>query len=357
MMKNIHTNKKGVALLTVVLFFLVMVILLGGLLFATVNNLKNTQTAQKHTSVYYAAESGINLQLAKFMNLFETAKANNWSISNLENQIIALRNSVNSTDGLVTMKDNLGKPTSTMVTMSGPHSDLNHPNYTFYRIQSIGTVGGVQRTLSTSIGYEYALGSGPLLPIAGAIVVNRGIDVQNGSVVGSIATNLAGGSTISMRRVNCNLIPQFTVPTLGTSPCPTKEVKMEENKHIVFSDIVLPQYPTNAELLSKYTQVTLVSNTITLPDPGTKVGYYISNISPTNTLTIDLGNWMDPLDYVVLRVTGTMSFTRRINVIGTGRVMLLMDHNSGITISGSINPGSNDPTKIRSEERRCRERV
>ena len=120
MMKNIHTNKKGVALLTVVLFFLVMVILLGGLLFATVNNLKNTQTAQKHTSVYYAAESGINLQLAKFMNLFETAKANNWSISNLENQIIALRNSVNSTDGLVTMKDNLGKPTSTMVTMSGP---------------------------------------------------------------------------------------------------------------------------------------------------------------------------------------------------------------------------------------------
>lgn len=345
-MRKLYQERKGVALLTVVLFFLVMVILLGGLLFATVSNLRNTQTAQKHTSVYYAAESGINLQIAKFLDLFETAKANNWTISYLENQIIALRNAINSTDGQVSMKDNLGNPTSATVLMTGPHSDASYPDYTFFSIQSTGTVGGVQRTLTTNIGYEYVLGSGPLLPISGAIVVNSGINVQNGNVVGSIATNLDDSSTIYMRTVNCSLIPQFTVPTLGASPCPAKEVLMSEDKHIVFSDIVLPLYPTAADLSNRYTLATMNSNTITLADPGLKDGYYISNISPTGTLTINLGNWMDPLEYVKLRVTGTMNFNQRINVTGTGRVMLLLDHNSGVTISGQINPTSNDPAKI-----------
>lgn len=351
-MKDSLLNKKGVALITVVLFFLVLVTLLSGLLFATINNLENTQTAQRHTSVYYVAESGINLQVSRFIDTFEQARSENWTISKLENEIIALKNLINDTENTVLLKDNLGKNSYAEIIITGPHTDSEFPSYTFYSIQSTGHIDSIQRVLTANIGYDYVVGTGALLPITGAIVVNEGIYIQNGSVVGSIASNLEDASTIYFRNVNCASIPAFTVPVAGTSPCPAKEIVMAEDKPIVFSDIILPEYPTSTQLTNSYINIDsnptsyLTNNTLTLPDPGVKKGYYISNINPTSNFTINLGSWMDEQEYLYLRVTNSFSFNNSITVTGTGKLMLLLDHNSSITINAPVNQNSLDPTKF-----------
>lgn len=343
MMKNLNSNKKGVALLTVVLFFLVMVILLGGLLFATVNNLKNTQTAQKHTSVYYAAESGINLQVAKFLDLFEQAKTNKWPLATLQFHINALKDTINDTDNSLILKDNMDNPVSSVVSIDGPFSDPALPNYTFYSIESIGTIGGVQRTLTTNFGYEYKVGSGVLMPISGAVIANAGVNVQNGTITGAIASNLVGTSVLDIRNVNCSLIPTITIPASDTSPCSNKVVL---TKPIVFSDVTLPTYPS----LSSLKEVTLSGNTLTLPDPDTQIGkpkgYFINNVYPDGKLTINLGSWATDIENVILRVTGTWDFGREIEVTGTGNLLVLMDHTSSINISAPINQNLSDPTKF-----------
>ena len=58
-------NNKGVALVTVVLFFLVLVILLGGVMFSSISNQGNAIRSKEHTSAYYVAESGMNITLEK----------------------------------------------------------------------------------------------------------------------------------------------------------------------------------------------------------------------------------------------------------------------------------------------------
>lgn len=352
-MKIIQNNKKGVALLTVVLYFLVLVILLSGLLFATVSNLGNSQTTQKHTSVFYAAESGINLQVSKFIDLFEQAKSNKWTVGVLKNKIALLVDEINDVDHTVTFKDNLGNDVTAEITISSPFTDPSFPAYTFYSITSVGNIDGVSRTLTTNLGFEYVVGTGPLMPISGAIIVNSSIDVENknSSIVGSIASNMLNGGTIDFKSgFDCSKIPAITVPQGTTIPSGCKYSKLENQ--IVFSEIVLPEYPSSSLLSSKYININanpstyLTTTKLTLPNPGTKEGYYITNLTPTGNFTIDLGNWADEQEIVTLRVTGSMSFNSSYTVTGKGKLMILLDHTSDLTISGNVNSTLTDPTKF-----------
>lgn len=54
-------NKSGIALMSVLLFFLVLMLLLGSLMFRTVANLNASQKVSRHTAAFYAAESGITI--------------------------------------------------------------------------------------------------------------------------------------------------------------------------------------------------------------------------------------------------------------------------------------------------------
>jgi Tfp pilus assembly protein PilX len=58
-------NNKGMALITVVLIFLILVIMLGGAMFAAVVNQRNALFANDHTKAYYVAESGINTRISQ----------------------------------------------------------------------------------------------------------------------------------------------------------------------------------------------------------------------------------------------------------------------------------------------------
>lgn len=358
-------SRSGVALMTVVLFFLVLVILLGGLQFISLNNLKNTQTTQKHTSVYYIAESGINLQVAKFMDLFQYAIDNNWTDDQFNDAMLNLRDQINGDENLESFKDNLGNSANAIISISGPNPDSDFPGYFIYTIESIGTISDISRTLTADIRYKYEVGDGVIADIEGAIITNGSIHIQNGIVKGAVASNLDDGATFTIREqietTNCesintdndgNEIIGITLPLDSISPCIDDFNDIEEGKKIIFSDIVLPTYPTSSQITTDY--INLNSSTLytagklTLPDPGTKSGYVLTNLTPNQNYTIDLGNWMDSNEYVILRITNTMSFSRSYTVTGTGKLMLLLNHNSNLTIpqSARINQNSDDPTKF-----------
>lgn len=71
MMKTLK-NKQGVSLLIVVMYFLVIVLLLGGLFAVSIGNFENQNTASSHTSAFYVAESGINLMIGQLEDEIET---------------------------------------------------------------------------------------------------------------------------------------------------------------------------------------------------------------------------------------------------------------------------------------------
>lgn len=376
MMKNLHFDKKGVALLTVVLFFLVMVILLGGLLFATVNNLKNTQTAQKHTSVYYAAESGINLQVAKFLNLFETAKDENWTVGSLNASVESLKNQINS-DNEVLLKDNLGNPVKTTITISGPFTETDFPNHTFYSIQSVGSVGGVERTLSTNFGYEYIPGVGDVAELAAAIIVNGSINIDSGFVEGPIASNMepVGSAVLNIKNFGknnsaftCDLVgedygdivlPQSYIDLANSSntdllmnPCPS--ITKPQDKKIVFSDIKIGEFTSYDKLV----KVTATSSSLTLPSlPSGKVGFWIEDldINRNGNFVINLGTWAESEETLITLRVKAVSLTNGIrfskgNIIinGKGRLQVLVDQTSEIDIATDINVDDTvkDPNKF-----------
>lgn len=175
-MKNLHSNKKGVALLTVVLFFLVMVILLGGLLFATVNNLKNTQTAQKHTSVYYAAESGLNIYISYIQDIASLAVLNKWDLDDFESELHDLV----GTHLENTFHDNLGNPVSSSIEITEPGDligEVGMEGYRFVSIISTGNIDGISREVSTK--FIYRLESGTLTNVSqnlpAALITENGI--------------------------------------------------------------------------------------------------------------------------------------------------------------------------------------
>lgn len=64
-MRTRKINSKGIALVTVVLFFLVLVILLGGVMFSSISNQGNAMLSKDHSSSYYVAESGLNVTIEK----------------------------------------------------------------------------------------------------------------------------------------------------------------------------------------------------------------------------------------------------------------------------------------------------
>ena len=53
---NVSKGKSGVALMTVVLIFLVLVLLLTGVMARTIVNLNGAETVRRNTSSFYAAK-------------------------------------------------------------------------------------------------------------------------------------------------------------------------------------------------------------------------------------------------------------------------------------------------------------
>jgi len=70
-------NKKGIALLTVILTFLSLFILLSAIVYMSVSNSETTIKESNYSKAYYIAESTLNKRLAEIDTLFHMLEVSN----------------------------------------------------------------------------------------------------------------------------------------------------------------------------------------------------------------------------------------------------------------------------------------
>ncbi len=147
-------QKQGVALLSVLLFFMVMVIMIGSLTILTHGNLRNSTVPTYTTAAYYAAEAGINIVVNDFQEALEISSSN-VSVEDFNKRLLDFEEDNHTLT--IDLNDNKNNETSADVTferVSAAEGVIN------FKIVSIGKVGGTSRRLEKEIGVIYASGSG-----------------------------------------------------------------------------------------------------------------------------------------------------------------------------------------------------
>ena len=173
-MKHILVNKlkekRGVALMTVVLFFIVTSIFFGSLVFVSINNANNSSANSRSISAFYAAEAGLNMIISEI-----TTIKNNVSIPTTQlAHHLELLKSDSIFNGEVELRNS-----STFEIVFKSWSIQN--NVLTTRVESTGRSKGFARTLATEITFDFS-DVGNTISL-GPILVNKNITVNNGSIV------------------------------------------------------------------------------------------------------------------------------------------------------------------------------
>jgi hypothetical protein len=335
--RNVIQNQKGVALFTVVLIFLVLITLLGGVMFAAVVNQRNSIVAKDHTAVYYAAESGINMEIASLETLFNATTTNNWSSSRLYNEIVT---------GLgtrtYTFSDNMGKPSWADVTLSiSPVSYPSYPGFVFIRVTSTGNIGDVSRVLYADVGYKISLGPGRLFTFAGAVITKRGItvDKRDATVIGPMASNMEGNSVIDLRNTNtCHGITEINIPASkfgSVTGCNVPPTALTQE--IIFSDIIMPDR-TALRALALSPNAVISGGVLDLRRSNIPYNSKIFVLTQlgTNALTIRLNGIDEREPIYVLLDNNISSLPSSITVEGQGRLIVLAQFSSNLQLNSLI---------------------
>lgn len=394
-------NEKGVALITVVLLFVILVTLLGAAMFASVINQRNAFLAKDHTEAYYVAESGINLRISQLSDFLKDPGGYtgfNPSNDSIIEYLTYLVDGYNDASLL-----SLGNGNTANVIIEGPYEYPDFLDSQIFIITSTGTVNDVTRTLQQEMILTVTFGESS--PIDKAIVSRGSVIMRNGTngiVKGAILTNgenlwLTYGSrsgtlgpVFELGDVDkvpndgvCDNITEYGWPvdrapnlnniylggeSLGDSKINGDTSKLKNNNCFkdstfyneppkVFPPVVVPPFP------SKPYPVSVVNGKITLPDlrrtPGNYNGYIINgDLNVTSTITIDLGSfgYSTQLKKIVVNGNFVTSSQGALNVTGNGRLVIMKSFSeastpltqSGYKVewSADVNPAGNDPTKI-----------
>lgn len=335
-MRKCTLNNKGVALVTVVLIFLVLVILLAGVMFATVSNQKNSLVTKDHTSAYYTAESGLNVSIDKLDKFLTDNNYNSIPMGQYSAKMDAL-NAFITTD--------INGDTANLVSISPQglytiQATVGTGNT--YTIKSIGTVNGITRTVESTFSFT------PIMDNKAKAIIAKGtIDSKNGTIVGPIASLLSpAGSDII---IECNASGETNIsevyypqplPTGSTvtieSDCAGLKKTYDIDETVVFNNFALPTYysKTDTVVVEGVTKNVLVpiapiSNVYTFPalTEGQK-GYYIDKLPTTNvTFNLGTGSSADIFNLFVgdVDVDNSSSLgVGAIEVVGNGKLKMLI---------------------------------
>lgn len=359
-MRAKNLNNKGVALVTVVLFFLVLVILLGGVMFSSISNQGNAMLSKEHTSAYYTAESGMNISLEKLKDYLISNSYGNIPYSQFNQKMTQLENYILNDIAMLSGSLNGSSP-------SGNYQidavKIDSKNYT---IRSTGEVNGVSRTLEAV--FKLTVKEEDLMK---AVLVKGSItQASNSNITGPIASLMEGNSKIDVH--GCG-IDEISVPT-GTpssdlllsnfSTCPTTINYFDET--INFDTVRIDDfYPGQPEESLRKTTITpkptsfkpLVNNsgTYTFPDLGTAQAYSLSGFS-TTSMIFDLGSGSED-DVHKVFVTTASTGNGEINVpsitvVGDGELQLFITLKSSdlksnkIIWKGNVNQDLTNLTKL-----------
>lgn len=360
-MRKKTLNNKGVALVTVVLFFLVLVILLGGVMFSSISNQGNATLTKEHTSAYYTAESGLNISLEKLKEYLINNNYGNIPYSQYNQRMLQLENFIINELPLLTGNISGISPTGSYTILGNKIDSKN------YSIRSTGEVDGVSRTLEAV--FKLTVLEEDLMK---AVLVKGSItQASNSNITGPIASLLEGNSKIDVHGCGIN---EISVPTgtpdsdlilSGFSTCPTTKEYFDETitfAPVRIDDFYPNQVPPTAEDENPYTPkptifkpLTNNSGTYTFPDLGTAQAYSLSGFSTSN-MTFDLGSGTEEdvhKVFITTAATGNGEINvPAITVIGDGELQLFITLKSSdlksnkIIWKGNVNQDLTNLTKF-----------
>jgi len=324
-------NRKGIALLTVLLTFLSLFILLSAIVFMSVSNSETTIKESNYSKAYYIAESSLNKRMAEIDTLFHTLAVSNPDPADLftllEEEFLSLPNTV-------TFNETSDNDSATLSLIISEGSD-EYPNYNFYKIVATGTVNGVSRTLSKEVGFSYSKG-GPGYLIGKAVLTQRGMTIgsQNSTVIGPIASNLLDNTSIELKSDQAQ-IPMAYVPTGKTSfvqnPSRIGNRITEVALPFIFPVINYPIIPSTTPIT--VTIPAYVNNKATIMVTGyTALTDLV--VAQGQTLVINLGSRGTAATRKMLKVKN-INVSGNIRVIGTGRLLLVFEYGKGTMTLGS----------------------
>jgi hypothetical protein len=324
-------NRKGIALLTVLLTFLSLFILLSAIVFMSINNSETTIKESNYSKAYYIAESSLNKRMAEIDTLFHTLAVSNPDPADLftllEEEFLSMPNSV-------TFSETSDDDSATLSLIISEGSD-EYPNYNFYKIVAIGTVNGVSRTLSKEVGFSYSKG-GPGYLIGKAVLTQRGMTIgsQNSTIIGPIASNLLDNTSIVIKSDQAQ-IPMAYVPTGKTSfvqnPSRIGNRITEVALPFIFPVINYPIIPSTTPIT--VTIPTYVNSKATIMVTGyTALTDLV--VAQGQTLVINLGSRGTAATRKMLKVKN-INVSGNIRVIGTGRLLLVFEYGKGTMTLGS----------------------
>lgn len=342
-------NKKGVALVTVVLIFLVLVLLLAGVMFAAVSNQKNSLLSKDNTSAYYTAESGLNLTIQKIDDYLESHNSSTIQPNLFAAFLTDLNNFVlsqNATSGTLNGINPAGTYTIS-ATSTAPNT---------YRIQSMGSVNGVVRKVEGTFSFVVKLED-----MAKAVIAKSSITMgNNATIIGPIASMLTGqGAQIDVHGCLIGEVfypkPTSASVVIDDSGCSTQIVETDIDYNVLFNSFTLPAYYSSNDLKS----IVKTGNTFTFPPLDGKLGYYLDSL-PSTDMVFNLGN--GPTTQLFKLYIGDVDAGNNgnfnvgnISVTGNGNLMTLItiddEDTSGnpkneFTWDGNVNVGTTDLIKF-----------
>lgn len=377
-------NEKGIALITVVMIFLVLVIMLGGAMFAAVVNQQNAILANEHTESYYVAESGINLRIAQLEDFLlnpDLYVGFDPKITTMQAYLGEIADDLNESN-IIT----LGNGNTANVFVTGPIENPDLLGAYVYKIRSVGTVDDVSRTLEVELILYMTYGNDSPMDKAiisrGSIVMYQG----NGIIRGGVFTNGEGlpilyqgktvtGPILELGDVDnykndkdlpydqwtylkngdgiCDNIagmawPVEFPPTIldlhknQTGPGTCLDNALQTNEPLRrFPPVVTPAFPKILKTVEMG-----ADGVITLPDlrkePTSYDGYFIDTLNISSNVTIKLGSfgYSTQLKRLVVGKINTTS-QGKLTIEGTGRLMLMRSMTIANTPSNSLQWNAN----------------
>lgn len=355
MMKNdALINKKGMALLTVILFFMVLIILMGGTLAMTNTNLKNSILTKNHTAAFYTSEAGLTMATQKFEKELNNLTNTNPGLTNA--QFISAIDAYIVANGSDTelLSDNNGSTSyvETLISSLG----IDAQGFSNYQFTSEGFVGDISRTLIVNYRFKYTEGSnGNGFIISNSILAKDSITLDGGTIHGApIASYSSSPGAVSFdwgASAPAVEIPDNTVKTTivdipdwssyndfiteGGIDAVTYLEEIHE-----FPTIVMPSYP-NKNTLQKLPNFTSggfrvnsdgisftkwVSN-LTYNLPTTYSAYYVPNIIITDNEKFTINVQQD-----TLLVVDKLQITKPMQVTGPGTLTIYVTTNEFDTL-------------------------
>lgn len=368
-------DKSGIAIMSVMLFFMVMTILFGGLTIYSQRNMNVAGTSADSTAAYYAAEAGINFVVSDFKRVIDVGDGD---VTQAQ-FIAAIMDLVNIGLNRVYLSNNSGQPSYFDLTFKDIESNDTAGTFKF-TIVSTGVVNGVARTLETFVDLDYSLGAGNRqgFAVKHALLVKNSISASNGVRITLSPATLANNPTLkpfiatvssTQGAINFNKTSDYSNGIVELLPGSNNNVTNIPSNQITktltlnsFTNLDFePVRAQAAQVLSNPRYISTVSNlnglisgnninsTVsgTYNIPGGS--YYIPDIIFNNSTNIVIN-----ADSNVLIVTDRLRFQGNVSFTGTGEVKfyvrpksitsnietfsILDSINNGLEVGRRVNP-------------------